>query len=91
MDNTNVIVDSGTTENRVPVRSKVTNVKTSNIPIAVKLPAGEVIKSTHTGLLQNENIPLGVRNMYLFPDLKHALVSIGLFYDNGCLALLDEK
>ena len=37
------------------------------------------IKSTETGQFPNEDLPLEARKFYLFPDLKHALVSIGLF------------
>ena len=91
MDNTNAIVDSGIKSNVLPVRTKVTKLKISQIPIAVKLPSGQVVKTAHTGLLPNENIPLGGRKVNLFPDLNHAVVSIGLFCDNGHLNLFYEK
>ena len=34
---------------------------------------------------------MDTRNVHIFPDLKHALVLIGLFCDNGCLAIIDEQ
>ena len=71
-----MIVDSGITENAVPVGKKVINIRAAHVPIAVKLTSGEIVKSTQTGLLPNKNIPLGARKVHIFPYLKHALVSI---------------
>ena len=31
------------------------------------------------------------RTVHIFPDFKHALVSIGLFCNNGCLAIFEGK
>ena len=70
---------SRTTGNFMPSGSKVINIKKATILIEVTLPAGEIIKSTETGQLPNKYLPLEARKFYLFPDLKHALVSIGLF------------
>ena len=75
----------------MPIGSKVINIKTATIPIEVKLPAGDIIKSTETGQLPNKDLPLESRKYYLIPDLKHVLLSIVLFCDNGCLAMFDEK
>ena len=75
----------------MPSGSKVINIKKSNIPIEVKLPAGEIIKYTETGKLPNKDLPMEARIVHLFPDLKHALLSIGLFCDNSCLDIFDEK
>ena len=58
------------------------NIKKSTIPIEVELPVGDIIKSTETGQLPNEDLPLEARKVHPFPNLKHALVSIRLFCDN---------
>ena len=67
------------------------NIKKATTPIEVKLPAGETIKSTETVQLSNEDLPLETGKVHIFLDLKHALMLIGLFCDNGCLAIFDEK
>ena len=67
------------------------NIKKANIPIKVKLPVGEIIKYIETVQLPNKDLPLEAGKFHLLPDLKHELVLIGLFFDNGCLAIFDEK
>ena len=70
LDNTNAIADSGTTWNLVPVGTNVKNIRTALVPIAVKLPAGEIIKSTQSELLPNKNILLGARESASFPRFE---------------------
>ena len=75
----------------MPNGSKVINIKKATISIELKLPAGEIIKYTEIGLLPNKGLPLETIIVHLFPYLKHALLSIGLFWDNICLDIFDEK
>ena len=82
---------SRTTGNFMPSGSNVINIKKATILIEVTMPAGEIIKSTETGQLPNKYLPMEERTVHLFLDLKHALVSIGLFYDNECLDIFDEN
>ena len=88
---TNAIVDSVTTGKFMPSGSKVINIKKITIPIEVKLPAGYIITSTETGQLPKKYLPLEARKVHLFPDLEYAIVPIGLFCDNRCLVIFDEK
>ena len=88
---TKSIAYSGTTGNFMPSGSKVINIKKATIPIEVKLPAGQIIKSTETGQLPNKELPMESITVHVFPDLKHVLVSIGIFCDNGCLIFLMKK
>ena len=90
-DITKFIADSGTTGNFMPSGSKVINIKKSTVLIEVKPPAGKIVKSTETGWLSNKDLPMEARTVHIFPDFKHALVSIGLFCNNGWLAIFDEK
>ena len=76
---TKAIAYLGTTVNFMPNGSKVINIKKATISIEVKLPAGEIIKYTEIGLLPNKGLPLETIRVHLFPYLKHALLSIGLF------------
>ena len=84
------IADSDTTGNYLPSTTTVTQRTTAKHPISVEVINGTVIKSTETGLLKNTALPLSARNAHLFPDLNKALLSIGLFSDNGCDVLFND-
>ena len=56
------------------------------------MPNGAIIHSSHTALLQNKDLPLKAREAHIFPGLENrALLSIGTFCDNGCIAQFDEN
>ena len=56
------------------------------------MPDGHIIYYSHTALLPQDTPPIEARHAHFFPDLKiKALLSIGMFCDNGCLALFDNK
>jgi len=86
----NAIADSGTTGNYLPSTATVTHRTTATHPISVEVANGTVIKSTETGLLKNTALPLAARKVHLFPELNKALLSIGLFCDNGCDVLFND-
>ena len=67
------------------------NIKKANTPIEVRLSAGDIIKSIKKGLLPNKDLPMEASIVHILSDLKHALVSIGLFCENACLTIFDEK
>lgn len=55
------------------------------------MPNCAIIHSSHTALLQNKDLPLKAREAHIFPGLENrALLSIGTFCDNGCIAQFDE-
>ena len=54
------------------------------------MPNGTIIHSTHTGIIPDDSIPLAARRAYLFKELYQALISIGAFCDNVCMALFDD-
>ena len=61
-------------------------------PLGIRMPYGHIIFSSHTDLLPQDTLPIKARHAHIFPDLKNkALLSIGMFCDNGCLALFDDK
>ena len=56
------------------------------------MPDGHIIYSSHTALLPQDTLPIKARQAQIFLDLKNkALLSIGMFCDNRCLALFDDK
>ena len=56
------------------------------------MPDEHIIYSSHTALLPQETLPIESRYAHIFPDLKNkALLSIGMFCDNGCIAIFDNK
>ena len=56
------------------------------------MPDGHIVYSSHTALLPQDTLPIEARHAHIFPDLKNkALLSIGMFCDNGCLANFDDK
>jgi len=64
------------------------NVKPAVEPIAVQLPNGAHIWSTHTAILDIPALPIAARVAHIFPQLTSAsLISIGLLCDHGCTAV----
>ena len=57
----------------------------------VKVPDRTIIKSTHTALLNIKQLPMKARRARLFPDIKHALLSISMLCDEGYMAIFDEE
>jgi hypothetical protein len=57
--------------------------------IRVQMPNKTTIQATHTCLLDIPGLPPSARQAHIFPQLAHALLSIGLLCDNGCTATFD--
>ena len=56
------------------------------------MPNGKTINSTHTTLMPITGLPLKAREAHIFPGLKNwALLSIGTFCDNECIAIFNDK
>lgn len=79
--------DTGATGNFMSIddMSYLVDVRRAEQPIAVQLPNGAHIWSTHTALLDIPSLPLPARTAHIFPDLtSSSLLSIGLLCDHGC-------
>ena len=85
--------DSGTLGHFLKSNSPCVNKRTAINPLSMIMPDGHIIYSSHTDLLPQKTLPIEARHAYIFFDLKNkAILSIGMFCDNGCLALFgDEK
>ena len=55
------------------------------------MPNGEIITSTHTALLNHQDLTFQARQAHLFPGLRKALISIGTFCEHGCEATFNNK
>jgi hypothetical protein len=60
--------------------------------IAVSLPDGAHIKSTHTGMLPIPGLPSSACRVHVFPSLhSHSLLSIGQLCDHGCKSVFTNN
>ena len=84
------IAGTGTNGNFFPSSTKCDDIKLVVVSLPVKMPNGKIIHSTHTGLIPNDSIPLAALHTHLFKELDHDQISIGVFCDNGCMALFDD-
>ena len=60
--------------------------------IIVDMPSGGKSMSTHTCDLNFPQLPMGAQQGHIFPSFPAgALISIGLLYDHGCTAHLNDR
>ena len=84
--------DSGTPGHFLKSNSPCVNKIIATNLLGIHMPDGHIIYSSHTALLHQNTLPIAERQAHILPDLKNkALLSIGMFCDNGCLALFDDK
>jgi hypothetical protein len=87
-----IIIDSGATGHFFKISSNLLGIKPTTNGIAVSLPDGARIKSTHTGTLPVPGLPLSACRAHIFPSLKsHALLSTGQLCDHGCKAVFTHN
>ena len=61
-------------------------------PLGILMPDGHIIYYSHTALIPQDTLPIKAWHAHIFPDLKNkGILSIGMFCDNGCLAIFDDK
>jgi hypothetical protein len=87
-----IIIDSGATGHFFKISSNLLGIKQTTNGIAVSLPDGAHIKSTHTGTLPVPGLPVSACRAHIFPSLKsHSFLSIGQLCDHGCKAVLTHN
>jgi len=85
------ISDSGATGHFIVEGAPIVNRKIAQFPIAIKLPDGKIIKSTHTGNLDIPWLPTTMTECHVVPGLAHSsLISTRKFCDAGCKVSFDE-
>ena len=84
--------DSGASSHFLVEGSAVVNMKTAEFPIAIKLPDGSILYSTHTCNLDIPWLPEEMTEAHIVPGLQHSsLISTKKFCDAGCKVTFDEQ
>jgi hypothetical protein len=79
------LLDSGCTAHFLLANAKFSNKIPTATPLAVRLPNGDTITSTHTATLNMPSLPHTARQAYILPGLtQYSLVSVGQMCDSGC-------
>jgi hypothetical protein len=89
------LLESGFTAHFLLVNSKCSNKIPTATPLAVRLPNGNTITSTHTTTLNMTSLPHIARQAHILPGLaQKSLLYVGQMCDSGCAVTLtdvDEK
>jgi hypothetical protein len=87
-----IIIDSGATGHFFKISSNLLGIKPTTKGIAVSLPDGALIRSSHTSTLPIPGLPLSACRAHVFPSLQsHSLLSIGQLCDHGCKAVFTHS
>jgi hypothetical protein len=87
-----IIIDYGATGHFFKISSNLLGIKPTTNGIAVILPDGAHIRSTHTGTLPVPGLPLSACRVHVFPSLQsHSLLSIGKLCDHRCKAVFTHN
>jgi hypothetical protein len=79
------LLDSGCTAHFLLVNAKCSNKIPTATPLAVRLPSGDTITSTHTATLNMPSLPHTARQAHILPGLaQQSLLSVGQMCDSGC-------
>jgi hypothetical protein len=86
------IADAGATGHFILPGTPVSDIQPASKPLAINLPNGEKIMSTHTCRLNVPWLPEKAREAHIVPGLAHAsLVSIKILCDAGCRVIYDDN
>ena len=85
------VADTRTTGHHLTINSPCCNKRKAIHPLPIHMPNGEIITSTHTALLNHQDLHFKARQAHLFPGLRKALFSIGTFCEHGCEATFNKK
>jgi hypothetical protein len=79
------LLESGCTAHFLLANAKCYNKKSTTTPLAVRLPNGDTITSTHTATLNMPSLPHAAIQVHILPGLaQHSLLSVGQMCDSGC-------
>jgi hypothetical protein len=87
-----IIIDSGATGHFFKISNNLLGLNPTTNGIAVSLPDGALIRSSHTGTLPVPGLPLSACRAHVFQSLQsHSLLSIGQLCDHGCKAVFTHS
>jgi hypothetical protein len=79
------LLDSGCTSHFLLANAKCSSKKSTATHLAVRLPNGDTITSTHNATLNIPSLPHAARKGHILPGLaQHSLLSVGQMCDSGC-------
>jgi hypothetical protein len=79
------LLDSGCNAHFLLANAKCLNNISTATPLAVRLPNGDTIASTHTAMLNMPSLPHAARQAHILPGLdQHSLLSVVQMCDSGC-------
>ena len=95
ISDTKIIGDSGTSGTYFSLADSnmlddVQKHNTEDASISVTMPHGDIIHSTHIGMLPVYELSDTARRVWLFPKLQGCLLSFGQLCDDGCIVNLDK-
>jgi hypothetical protein len=88
---TTAIADTGCTGHFLQIDDHAQHRQPTTNGIIVQMPSHSRIQATHTCQIYIPNLPTKACEAHLFPNLAHALLSIGLLCDHGCTAIFDKQ
>ena len=80
------VVDMGTTGHYLTLDLPCDNKQQAVNPISIQMSNGEIITSTHTALLSQQDLPVQARKANLFPGINKAFLFVGTLCDHVCQA-----
>jgi hypothetical protein len=79
------LLDSGCTAHFILANAKCSNKIPTATPLALILPNGDTITSTHTATLNMTSLPHTARQAHILPGFaQHSLLSVGQMFHSGC-------
>jgi hypothetical protein len=79
------LLESGCTAHFLLANTKFSNKKSTTTPLAVRLPNGDTITSTHTAKLNMPSLQHAARQAHILRGLsQHLFLSVGKMCDSGC-------
>ena len=75
------VADTGTTGHYLTLNLPYDNKQQDVIPLPIQIPNGEIITSTPTSLLSQQDLPIQAQKAHIFPGINKALLFIGKLCD----------
>ena len=85
------VADTETTGHYLTLNSPCSNKQKAIHPLPIQMPNREIIESTHTKLLNHQDLPFQARPVHIFSRLNKALLSIGDFCEHIYEAAFNKK
>ena len=85
------VAETGTTGHYLTLNSPCCNKRITIHPLPIQMQNGEIITSSHTALLNHQDLPFQARQEHIFPGPRKALLSIWTFCEHGCEATFTNK